>query len=62
MDSNSTWTAEDAAGDFVRVLKQARVAGPQEIHDKTGIYVLQAIPDRKKGDVAKLLLKLRPKG
>ncbi|MBY3255802.1 hypothetical protein HFO09_08895 [Rhizobium laguerreae] len=62
MDSNSIWTAEDAAGDFVRVLKQARDSGPQEIRDVTGVYVLKAVSDGTKGDVAKSLMKLRPKG
>ncbi|MBX5183397.1 hypothetical protein HJB88_12195 [Rhizobium sp. NZLR5] len=62
MDSSSIWTAEDAAGNFVRVLKQARDVGPQEIHDDTGVYVLTAVADRKDGDVAKSLLRLRPKG
>lgn len=62
MDSDSTWTAEEAAGNFVRVLECARATGPQEIHDDTGVYVLQVVPGRKKVDVAKVLLKLRPKG
>lgn len=62
MESNSTWTAEDAAGNFVRVLEQAREAGPQEIHDSTGVYVLEAVGDKKKVDVANSLLKLRPRG
>lgn len=62
MDSDSTWTAEEAAGNFVRVLECARETGPQEICDDTGVYVLQALHGRKKADVAKALLKLRPKG
>ncbi|WP_261335551.1 hypothetical protein [Rhizobium leguminosarum] len=46
----------------MRVLKCARETGPQEIYDETGVYVLQALPGGKKVDVAKALLKLRPKG
>jgi hypothetical protein len=62
MDSSAIWTSEDAAGDFVRLLKQARETGPQEIRDRTGVYVLRVVRDDQQADVAKSLLRLRPKG
>ncbi|QFY62705.1 hypothetical protein FZ934_20205 (plasmid) [Rhizobium grahamii] len=61
MTSKSVWTADAAAGNLVRVLKQARESGPQEIQDETGVYVLKAVGKNSKDDVASSLLKLRPK-
>jgi hypothetical protein len=62
MGSNASWTAEQAASDFVRLLQQARERGPQQITDETGVFVLQAVPASNKVDVAKSLLELRSKG
>ena len=62
MAANTTWTTEAAMGDFVRVLKQARDLGPQEIKDETGTYVLRVVDDFSKDDAARILLKRRPEG
>lgn len=62
MDSKGIWTAEEAQGDFDRILEQARSVGPQEIDDPTGIYVLKVKLDRTKPDAAKFLAKAAPKG
>ncbi|ARO33653.1 hypothetical protein NXC14_PC00112 (plasmid) [Rhizobium sp. NXC14] len=62
MVSRSVWTAEEAKGNFVRLLEQARNDGPQEIRDTTGIYELQVKQDLSKGDAANFLAARRPKG
>ncbi|MGO6810119.1 MULTISPECIES: hypothetical protein [Rhizobium] len=61
MDSKGTWSAEEAQGDFDRVLEQARTVGPQEIEDPTGIYVLKVKLDRTKPDAARFLASNAPK-
>jgi len=55
MESRRIWTAEEAQGDFVRVLEEARSVGPQQIHDATGIYELKLKLDRTKLDAAEFL-------
>ncbi|MGR9400163.1 hypothetical protein ACU8M5_10490 [Rhizobium leguminosarum] len=55
MDSGKIWTTEEAVSNFVRVLQEARVAGPQEIHDATGVYELKVKLDRTKPDAAGFL-------
>ena len=62
MVSEAKWTSEEAAGEFVRLLEEARVHGPQEIVDDTGIYVLRIRADSTKEDAARFLLRSRPKG
>ena len=62
MAANTVWTTQTAMSDFVRVLKQARDTGPQEIRDETGIYVLRVVDDFSKDDAARIILKRRPEG
>jgi hypothetical protein len=62
MVSESKWTVEEAAGDFVRLLEAARVHGPQEIIDATGVYVLEIRDDHSKEDAARFLVRTRRTG
>jgi len=62
MDSRKVWTTEEAQGDFVRVLREAREAGPQEIHDVTGVYELKVRLDRTRPDAVDFLMRRPAKG
>lgn len=62
MVAASRWTTEEAAGDFVRLLEAARVHGPQEILDETGVYVLRIRDDPRKEDAARFLVRTKRTG
>lgn len=60
MVSASRWSTKEAVGEFARLLEEARIHGPQEILDETGVYVLQLREDYSKEDAARFLLRSKP--